>query len=213
LRRTSRPFITEVKRRHGRSIVVADWAVGKEPPSATTPLQSFVVGAIEKREAAQLLEHVFEKAPAPPTGRILPSLVESGSPSEAEPQPGPPKHSRQTKASKSARSSKPDVATNDPRPVALGYLQEAPLITVIGEHSASTTRTKATPRLQLSLENVATVQQTDAPVATQPPLIDLGSEAAASRKRPRSIAARYVFGTEPKLGERWKLRLRKNHRR
>jgi hypothetical protein len=212
LRRTSRPFITEVKRRHGRSIVVADWAVGKEPPSATTPLQSFVVGAIEKREAAQLLEHVFEKAPAPPTGRILPSLVETGSLSEAQPQPEPPKRSRQGKAPKRVRSSKPAVAANDLRPVASGYLQGAPRITAVDEHSALMTRTKATPRLPLGLENVATVQQADAPIAAQSPSIDLGSEDAASRKRPRSIAARYVFGTELKLGERWKLRLRRSHR-
>jgi hypothetical protein len=212
LRRTSRPFIREVKRRHGRSIVVADWAVAKEPPTASTTLQSFVVGAIERREAAQLLENVFEKAPVPATGRILPSLIESGSPSKAEPQPEPPKRFRQSKASKSARSSKPGVAADDLPPVALGYLQGAPRITAVDQRSASTTRTKATPRRQVSLESVATVQQTDAPIAAQSPLTDLGSEDTAPRKRPRSIAARYVFGTELKLGERWKLRLRKSHR-
>jgi hypothetical protein len=32
-----------------------------------------------------------------------------------------------------------------------------------------------------------------------------------SRKRHQSILARYVFGTEPKLGERWKRRLRRPH--
>jgi hypothetical protein len=54
------------------------------------------------------------------------------------------------------------------------------------------------------LVGAETVATPDAPEATRSP-----AEDAAARKRRRSVLARYVFGTEPKLGERWKRRLRR----
>jgi hypothetical protein len=212
LRRTSRPFVTEVKRRHSRSTITPDWAVEKEPSSAAANAYSFDAGAIEKREAAQLLERVFEKAPARPTGRILPSLVESGSLSEAEAAPGLPKRSRQSKASKSVRPNKADVPANDLRPAAFGNPEAAPRIDTVVARSAPAAQTKVKLRPRPSFKKLAISPQGEAVIADPSPLIDVGSEVAVSRKGRRSILPRYGFGAELKLGERWKLRLLKRRR-
>jgi hypothetical protein len=54
------------------------------------------------------------------------------------------------------------------------------------------------------LVDAATAAVPDAPQASRPP-----PDEGAARKRRRSVLARYVFGTEPKLGERWKRRFQR----
>jgi hypothetical protein len=238
LRYISRSFTVEVRRNRGRSSTTDAKPILRL--SLSGPASDIAHDAGE--DASTLFSgHARERAPdiasASPTGRILPSLVESvpGGLSATESKP-PKRLSRQGSAEdKMIKGKETDAQSASGRrrraPSSQGSFEAAAddsvqarsghgLVLTTAEQVETRVRTDQTVATSTAAERphrhgrraksqtsseIAFASASSAPPANSSILADDD----VSRKRHQSILARYVFGTEPKFGERWKRRLRR----
>jgi hypothetical protein len=253
LKHTPQRFTVEVRRHRGRPTFSKAQSAERETLTPAPGAGPRDADEKSSPETHQTLQRGAEKTR--PSGRILPSLAESGPeivvPPQVESSRRPARGaSAESKPKPRARLVSTDIASVDrqaPQPNAadadLGtdsgvvsrQSQEArpndnspatapsqTKMTAKTERSAAKsaaaakprrrsrrTRADAAPQTNHALVDVETSSIPDADALPAPPT---NLDGGASRERRRSIIARYVFGTELKLGERWKQRLRRRRR-
>jgi hypothetical protein len=178
-------------------------------------------------------ERALDMASAIPTGRILPSLVETApgglSATESKLRKRP---SRQGSAedkikgkvigaqSASGRRSRVPLGGKDLVASLQGSFEAAPDDSVQARSGQglvlNTAEQVETPAAERPHRRGRRAKTHTSPVNifasacnAQPASSSILADVDVSRKRHQFILARYVFGTEPKLGERWKRRLRR----
>jgi hypothetical protein len=242
LRHISQPFVVEVRGRRGRSAFTKPLLAEKEASAVATRAGARDADKTGARVADQAQAWPFGIATAPPTGRILPSLIQNDpeaiAVAEAEParrdapqtgaaQKKPTKRKQGVAAHVPSADLAADQETSPDQPSQTP--STAPLATAAKETGASTKKRRTgalptggeTPRprpgrgetdsASLTVEAPIRAEPSSLPGAPQatPATVD---EDASRDERRRSRMARYVFGTELKLGERWKERLRRRLR-
>jgi hypothetical protein len=247
LRNTPQLFTVEVRRRRGQPTAV----------NAKPTLAKMFAGAAHSGdgdadrsmlcETDRVGRHAVEVGATHPSGRILPSLVES-SPWTIAPVEAPPRRHARGKIAKEA-AGKPtpvvasltvareephgqtDVCSMTESSMAPRPLSQAPtthaspaLSSSDAETSPQAERAAVTSTASRKLprraggrkkEKKDTSEAAPAPFDAEPAVPEEPSsdppnwDDGASRRRHRSIMARYVFGTELKPGERWRQRMRR----
>ena len=245
MRHTPQSFIVEVRRRRGRpTFMDATPKLGETFRDATHD-GVYEVDQTGRREAERAKNPAFEFDPIRPSGRILPSLVDScpWSLPEVEPsrrrahgascgnKPTKPTEVVATNVSEPHRGTQPStyaeaglVIDSDtaPHESPQAPSNDAPLVAPPSEASINSERSAVKSTTGKKARRRNDVTKTHMSPQTASLSGDVGPSSfpdaqpknssnlhdGASRERRRSIVARYVFGTELKLGERWKLRLR-----
>jgi hypothetical protein len=249
VRQTPRSFVVEVRRRRGRPTIVDATPGSGEAFRDGARDRAKEVGQSGGRERDQAEKQDFEFDPIRPSGRILPSLIETSpetlSPAAAEPlrrraradsKPTKPTEVIAASVSASDRATPPSghaaagcviASRAAPRESAQAQSSDAPLAAALSPAGALVDSERSAVKSTASgksrrWDDTMKAHPSSLGPQTAPSPIDVGPsptpDAAksspkkfdgASRERQRSIMARYVFGTELKPGERWKLRLRR----
>jgi hypothetical protein len=237
LKHPAQPFVVEVKRRFRPGSLEAN-AAEKDAFSALVRAHSLDSVGKGESKAKEARQFPSENLPVPPVGRILPTLIEGSSTKEALLGSGPPKDRAGIVANKRRRANRAEpvpigndesvlahpasaaiviVDSSDSSRQSQPTLNETSLntpplkIRVSAKGSASAANTRAKRRRRAHSNAVAravevAVSETSSPNAAQQ---SEGVSSPTSLRDRRSIMARYVFRTEIKPGERWKLRLRR----
>jgi hypothetical protein len=243
LRHISRSFTVEVRRNRGRPSTTDAKPILRL--SLSGPAGDIAHDAGKDAStlfSGHIRERAFDIASASPTGRILPSLVESLSATESKP---PKRLSRQGSAenkmikvketnaqSASGRRRRAPLGGEDLLASSQGSFEAAAddsvqarsghgLVLTTAEHVETRVRTDQTVATSTAAERPhrhgrRAQSQTSSEITfasassnAEPANSSILADDDVSGKRHQSILARYVFGTEPKFGERWKRRLRR----
>lgn len=179
MKRELKPFVVEVKRGKRRSLFGAHAEVLNAQPSEASRRADLALFAASSNEPAQ-----SKSLAAEALGRILPSLIEITPEPDVVGEESPPRRRGRKPGSKNRPKALDIVATADE---ATGLTATATAMDIEGEEAAPAAE----------------------PAASRQAAFE-GPPATRARLRERSaILARYVFGTEPVPGERWKRTSRK----
>jgi hypothetical protein len=231
LRHTKQPFVVEVRRRRGRAAAASETSLfslaareevaapaSEAPSRPSAPAESPAFGSPR------------------PTGRILPSL-EQPEPSMARPaEPEAPRRrgrvagvnneAAERKRARAAaepggRSAANSPTASSPEARQKGRRRSLDAPSMAGASAASATHPKAAtarktpakrpdaPKRRVGPQAPADAVVRPPPTAQAQPAPPPVADDGAARGRRRSIMARYVLGTELRMGERWKKRLRR----
>jgi hypothetical protein len=223
LRHTKQPFVVEVKRHRGRGgssseknlfSLAARVEALAEPAISHPAFNAFAAEPRKElaRPMGRVLPSLDEPVPAPEPlpeeerprrrGRIPRSIAsEAGRAEDAAP---PRRRGRKPKlAAVGAVDASPERAqAQAPSPARAPLPRETPAVA-----KAEQRKTPAAPKARAPAPRP--VEPPRAPEAILRPEPQPPREPGEATRRRRSIMGRYVFGTELRLGERWKKRLRR----
>ena len=215
MRHTKQPFVVEVKRHRGRGGSSSE----KNLFSLAARVEALAEPAIS-HPAFDAFAADPRKSVARPTGRVLPSLDEPAPAPEPAPQDDLPRRRGRPRRPTS------EAAAEDAAPPR--RRGRKPRLAPVGAGAASPERAQAQAQAGVvapappprEKPPVAAAKArkpaprppepaSPAPEAVLRPEPQIAREPGEAARRRRSIMGRYVFGTELRLGERWKKRLRR----